>query len=142
MRRVICFLLTAIAAGSLSADIYVVTHSDTPVQEVSKENLRDLYLGRTRALPNGDFALVYDRESVGSLRSRFYDHVAGMDLRQVDAFWARLVFAGRVLPLEKVRNDEALQSLIAQSVNAVGYLESPPDNPGLKVIYRIAEQGD
>ncbi|QSP93904.1 hypothetical protein LPB19_11940 [Marinobacter salinisoli] len=141
MMRVLVFLLLLAINNVSGADIYVVANAKSPIEQISREALRDLYLGRTKALPNGEFASVYDREESSDLRARFYRHVTGMELRQVDAFWARLVFAGRMLPLEEVTDQQRLVSLIKSDVNAISYLEAAPESSELKVIYRVPDGG-
>ncbi|MDO3722176.1 hypothetical protein QVZ43_10625 [Marinobacter sp. chi1] len=139
MKQILSGVLLIWLSSLSVADIYVVTHADSPIETISKEALRDLYLGRARALPNGEFASIYDRKGNADLRSQFYQHVAGMGLSQVDAFWARLVFAGRMLPLEKVEGDQELKEVVAEDKSAISYLGVPPDHPGLKVIYLVSE---
>lgn len=131
------FIISIFITHSCFADIHVITHTDNPIQQLSQDEIRDLYMGRSKAFPNGEFASVFDRKEDSEIRARFFKHIAGMRLRQIDAFWARLVFAGRMLPLEKVEHVSDLERRIAENKNAIGYINQSPESENLKTIYVI-----
>ena len=118
------------------ADIYIVTHKDNPVESLLEQEVRDLYLARSKAWPNGEFVRVFDCKSP-QLREKFFQNLTGMSLRQLDAYWARLVFAGRVLPLESIENEQALLGIAEETIDVLGYIDKPPVNNQLKVLYVI-----
>jgi len=139
VKRLLSFFLSALMSYGVAADIFVVMHADAPVEHLSREDVRDLYLGRSKVLPNGEFVRIYDRGERSDIRADFFEHLAGMDLRQVDAFWARLVFAGRMLPLEHVSDATELERFLAADMNTISYLASPPEQASLKVVYTAAQ---
>ncbi len=120
------------------AEIYVVTNRDNPVATMDKQAVRDLYLARSRAFEHGDAAIVYDRGNT-PVRKRFLTALLGMNERQFDAYWARLVFAGRVLPLEQAEQADELRKRVANNINAIGYLDEAPTWPDLKTVLVIPE---
>lgn len=126
-------LLLSTFAG---ADIYVVANRDNPTEELAVQQVRDLYLARLRAFEDGSAVRVYDRED-NRLRQRFLDALVGMNPRQFDAYWARLVFAGRVLPLGKAEPDEKLLLIVAEDINAIGYVDQPPASEKIKTLLII-----
>lgn len=121
------------------ADIYVVANKKNPVNQLSLVQVRNLYLGRSKAFPDGQFAYIYDRGENSAPRQRFYQAIAGMGLSQVDAYWARLIFAGRMLPLNTARSDKELISKVAKKVNAIGYLTQAPKSSRVKTLLVIPE---
>lgn len=129
-------VLSLLLSVCCRADIYVVTHRDNPIESLSEQQVRDLYLARSKAWPNGEFIVVYDHEDT-ELRSRFFKRLTGMSLRQADAYWARLIFAGRILPLEQLSGEAALVDIAKETSNMLGYLENPPESQLLKVLYVI-----
>lgn len=129
-----CLLLITSLA---QADIYVVTHRDNPIVEMDEQQIKDLYLGRTKAFSNGAFAHVYERDD--ALRERFVQSLLNMRVRQFDAYWARLIFAGRVLPLNRVENDSELLERIKKDVHAIGYINHLPASDELKTVLRIRD---
>jgi hypothetical protein len=125
-------------AGFCRADIYVVTHRNNPVQTLNVNELRDLYLARSQSLPIGEKATVYERKEA-ELRSRFIRSVLGMRERQFDAYWARLVFAGRVLPLNLAEQENELFVHLANNIHAIGYTDRSPQSESLKTLLIIHE---
>jgi len=131
-------VITLLLGSFCRAEIYVVTHRDNPVQTVAINDIRDLYLARRQSLPNGESATVYDRADT-ELRSRFIQAVLGMRVRQFDAYWARLIFAGRVLPLSLAEQESELLNHLSNNIHAIGYTEQPPQNQSLKTLLVINE---
>jgi ABC-type phosphate transport system substrate-binding protein len=131
---VMLFLFT----GFCRADIYVVTHRDNPVQALSHDQLRDLYLARSQSLPNGEGATIYE-SGEADLRARFILSALSMRERQFDAYWARLVFAGRVLPLKTVDQESELMSHLSNNTHAIGYTDGLPESDSVKTLLVINE---
>jgi len=131
---VMIFLFT----GFCRADIYVITHRDNPVKTLSNDQLRDLYLARSQSLPNGDDATIYEGGEA-DLRARFILNALGMRERQFDAYWARLIFAGRVLPLKTVDQESELMSHLSNNTHAIGYTDRLPESDSVKTLLVINE---
>lgn len=125
-------------SGFCHAEIYVITHRDNPVHSISEDQLKDLYLGRSQALENGENAIIYEGVD-DELRAQFIRLALGMRVRQFDAYWARLVFAGRVLPLSLVKQDAQLLDHISNNIYAIGYTNSVPLSESVKTLLVINE---
>ncbi len=131
-----CILV--LLASLSQADIYVVANRDNPIASMDRQAVRDLYLARSRAFDDGAAVTVYDRNDT-PLRARFLRSLLGMNERQFDAYWARLVFAGRVLPLAQAEQVDELRKRIAEDVNAIGYMDEMPPSPDLKALLVVAD---
>ncbi|WP_369601130.1 hypothetical protein AAIA72_15150 [Hahella sp. SMD15-11] len=129
-------LTLLMVAGSVQADIYVVVHRDSPLTRVTPELIRDLYLARVQSLPSGERLIPVDRADE-ALRARFIESLIGMDVRRFDAYWARLVFAGRVLPPVKVESEDQLSGTLSERPTAVGYTDRPPASAELRTVLVI-----
>lgn len=108
------------------ADIVVVVGHHSPIVSLSKAQVADLYLGRSRTLPNGDLAQVFDHPHRDPLRERFFLLLTGLSLQPIDAYWARLTFSGRVLPPRSLPDEEALLDVVRKNVKAIGYIRHGP----------------
>lgn len=60
-----------------------------------------------------------------------------MSLPQVNAYWARLNFTGRVLPPQVRESDEEVLAVVRSQRNAVGYLATAPDDRSVRVLMRL-----
>lgn len=131
-------VLLLFAASTAFADIYVVVNKSNPIQAISVEEIADVYLGRRKSIGDTYIDQVLDR--TGEERRRFFEEVTSMKISQVNAYWAKLKFSGRMRTPEEVDSIEQLLETIAQNPRAIGYMaEEPPNNSGIRVALRIDE---
>ena len=135
--KTLIFLLVLTLSCPTFSKIYVVTNADAPITNLSKKELRDLYLGRTKSFPNGEYAKVIDRQGNEELRTKFFKTVCNMSPRKVDAFWAKLVFSGRMHPLEKMEADAEVLNSLKDDKYALAFVSSAPVHANLKIVMVI-----
>lgn len=121
------------------ADVYVIGHANTEVSTLSKSQVADLYLGRTRTLPSGEFALVFDQPRDSQIRERFFKAVANMPLTQVNAYWSRLMFTGQVQPPIQLPSDQSILEVVGRNASAVGYVTQSPKEKNVRVLMVLGE---
>ena len=98
---------------------------------ISKEQIADLYLGRSDAWTPID-------QAVGSeIYVEFYKKVTGRDSAQVKAIWSRILFTGRGVPPKQLRDSEAVKKAVAANPKAVGYIEKSAVDASIKVALPI-----
>ena len=135
-------LAAALAALCLSAfalpawaDVFVIVPTSSTVRAMSQKELVDLYMGRTRAFPDGTFALPFDLPRDDPGRAAFYKSLTGMDLAQINSYWSRLMFSGQTLPPQPLPGEPAMVDLVKRNPSAVGYvLQEPAADKGLRVV--------
>jgi len=131
-------ILIILLAGVCRADIFVVTHQDNPIRSLTKEQVRELYLARSHAFPDGEDARVFDRTE-GVLRTRFIESVLDMRVRQFDAYWARLIFAGRVLPLDIADREDELLIRLKEDIHSIAYTDRLFESETIKTLLVVRE---
>ena len=119
------------------ADILVIVNKHNPV-ELNQRQLADMYLGKTRTYPNGKYALLFDLERDDTVREKFIIALTGKPVVQYMAYWARLMFSGRILPPHRVPNQETLVSIVRQNPNALGYISADTPHEGVRVVMEIS----
>lgn len=136
MKFIAKVLLATIACTSLAyADVVVVVSSKSSVAALSKEQVADLYLGKSQELGGGSAAL-FDLPD-GSVKDAFYDKATGRSLSQIKATWSKLLFNGKGLPPKEAANPGELKKAIAANPNAVGYLDSGAVDASVKVVLKL-----
>jgi hypothetical protein len=137
-RRVLAASLTALglaAALPARADVWVVVPTSSSVKTMNQKELVDLYMGRSRAFPDGTFALPFDLPRDDPGRAAFYKSLTGMDLAQINSYWSRLMFSGQTLPPQPLPGEAAMADLVRRNPSAVGYLlQEPAADKGLRVV--------
>lgn len=138
LMRCTCAIGLMVGAGLAQAEIYVIVHRDSPVVEADAQSVANLYLGRTRSLAAGRFAVLFDQAD-NAARERFVRKLLGMSLPQINAYWARLSFTGRVAPPSVRPGDAEVIAGVRDNPAAVGYVTSPPQDDSVRVILRLKE---
>lgn len=121
------------------ADVYVIGHTSNAAPALSKSQVADLYLGRARAFPSGEFALIFDQPRDAEARQRFYQAYTGMALPQVNAYWSRLMFTGQVQPPLQLPDDRAVTDVVKRNPSAIGYVLSKPSDAGVRVLAHVPD---
>lgn len=120
--------------SSLADTVVVVVSSDSPVTEITRLHLADLFLGRTTRFPNGDAAEPIDQGTTSAARADFYGRYLGRSLAEIKAHWSRLIFTGRGRPPRDVPGGEDVRRLVAQNPSAIGYVERRLVDGSLRIV--------
>jgi hypothetical protein len=126
-------LLMLGAAPVARADYYVVVGETSPVTQLSQQEVLHLFMGRSRAFPDGNLAAPHDLAGIAQ-REGFYRLLSGMSLAQVTSYWARLTFSGRNLPPAVIADEMALVEKLRRDAAAIGWLPAPPAARGLRTV--------
>jgi hypothetical protein len=138
---VLLALLCSLAAAPAAwADIYVVVQTANPVKALTQKEALDLYMGRSRAFANGDFALTFDLPRDSPVRASFYQALTGMSQAQVNSYWSRLMFTGQTMPPQALPNEQAVIDVVKRNPSALGYLSQEPTDKGVRTVLTIKDQ--
>lgn len=132
-----CLALLALPSAA-SQDLYVVVNKQNPLKALTKQQLTDLFMGRSPYFPSGAAVLKLDAPGSSSLRQQFYHALVNMSLPEVNAYWARLMFSGRATPPMQVASENDMLQLISQNPNAIGYIPAGAMNEEVKVLFVIS----
>ena len=122
----IALTFAVLAAPIIRAEDIVVIVNPA-AKPISKEQIADLYLGRSGGLTPVD-------QPVGSaIYAEFYKKATGRDIAQVKAIWSRILFTGRGLPPKQLADSAAVKQAVAANPNAVGYIEKSAVDASVKV---------
>lgn len=136
MKLIAQILFAALAFTSLAhADVVVVVSAKSSVAALSKDQVADLYLGKSQELGGGSAAL-FDLPD-GATKDAFYDKATGRSLSQIKATWSKLLFNGKGLPPKEAASPAELKKAIAGNPNAVGYLDSGAVDGSVKVVLKL-----
>jgi hypothetical protein len=122
------------ALVAAQAESYVIVHPTNPIKALTQKEAVDLFMGKTRNFPNGDFALAFDLPRDSPVRAAFYQALTGQGVAQVNSYWARLMFTGQTLPPQPVPDEAAMAELVKRNPSAIGYLSREPADRGLRVV--------
>ena len=136
--RILLALLLALALPA-RADFYIVVHASNPQKALTQKAAVDLFMGRSRAFANGDFALIFDLPRDNPRRAAFYQALTGMSVAQVNSYWSRLMFSGQSVPPQALPDETAMLGILRRNPSALGWLSKEPSEPGLRTVLVIKE---
>ena len=133
VRALAAFALAAWSTGSF-ADVFVVVPSASAVHVLTQKQVIDIYMGRSRAFPGGDFAVPFDMPRDSTERAAFYQALTGMGPSQVNSYWSRLMFSGQIQPPQALSGEAAMLDTVKRNASAIGYLHQEPADKSLRVV--------
>ncbi|MBW8305535.1 MAG: phosphate ABC transporter substrate-binding protein [Thiobacillus sp.] len=110
-------------AGGAAADVVAVVSAKNPVTALSKNQVMDIFLGKTSRFPDGSPAVPIDQVEGAAVRDVFYASFAGKSSAQLKAHWSKIIFTGRGQPPREVANSVEVRKFIVENPNAIGYIE-------------------
>ena len=129
-----CFSAAFLFGTPVRADIYVVVAAASPLRSLSSKEVQALYMGRSRSLPSGEFALVFNLPRDNEVRDTFFQVLTGMNPAQVNSYWSRLIFSGQTMPPQILPSEHAMTEQVKRFPGAIGYLSTPPTEAALRTI--------
>jgi hypothetical protein len=138
MLKTLAPLLLALALPA-RADFYVVVNANNPQRSLTQKEVVDLFMGRSRAFTNGDFAAIFDLPRDDARRAAFYQQLTGMGQAQVNSYWSRLMFSGQSTPPQTVPDEAAMASILRRNPGALGWLSREPTDASLRTVLVIKE---
>ena len=125
----------AIAVGSRDAvaQTAVIVHRASTVSNVSAEDLRRIFLGKTTTVANGQPIVLAE---LTPIRAQFCKSLLGLTPNEVRRRWVGLVFRGDALslPLE-LADAAAVKKFVAEHPGAVGYILASDVDETIKILH-------
>jgi ABC-type phosphate transport system substrate-binding protein len=138
MSRILTLILLAVLAspGELAAfsneRLIVVTHVDNSDLRLSREQIRNLFMGASIGRELKPVALPPGNRT----RSLFNIKIVGLSDSRVQSYWAQMKFTGRRPPPEEVNSSDTMISYLLQHTNSIGYLTADTELPDdLVIVY-------
>lgn len=101
--------------------IVVVVGKDSPIRDVTRDTLRELYLRRQRLWPDGSRAIPVNLPADSPCRREFSGRVLGRLPNELVEYWNRLYFDGIRPPLV-LRSAQAICAYLGTEPAALAYL--------------------
>lgn len=130
-------LVSLILAGRIAAaEVVAVVSVKSPVTTLSKNQVADIFLGKSNRFPEGGPAMPIDQAEGSALRDEFYAVLVGKSSAQMKAHWSKIIFTGRGQPPREVPNSIEVKNLVANNPNAIGYIELSQLDSSLRVVFQ------
>lgn len=119
------------------AQIVVIVNPKNSSSALSADQVANIYLGKSNALPGGGTAAAVDLAEGSATRDSFYSKVTGKQAAQVKAAWSRLVFSGKGTPPKEMASAADVKKFVASNPDAIGYIEKSAVDSSVKVVLSV-----
>ena len=131
-----CFILLILINPAI-ADVVVIVHPENPVNSLTREQIADLFLDKSKSFPDGKLSVPVNLVDEDSSRQIFVEKVLKRKTTQLRAYWADLIFTGKGKPPKTVDFPEDMLDLVSNNPSIIGYLDLEDINDSVKIVYRI-----
>lgn len=114
-------ILCLIVSFTFCTPISIIVSNDSSIDNISKNYLKNLFLSKTKQLPNGKKAIILEPND-SKYNSAFYKNVTGKTEKQLNKYWATMIFTGRGQPAKKVNSIMMLIDYVKNNPNAITYV--------------------
>ncbi|MBD3222130.1 hypothetical protein GF314_12915 [bacterium] len=126
-------LVSPVGADELT-EIVVVAHPDVPVDTISPQELRRIYLGKSTRW-SGGLAIRPVMLAIDRPYRRFIVRALEHTEDGFEVYWKRMVFTGKGRPPRTFATPDELAFYVRMTPGAIGYLPREADRTDLKVVH-------
>ena len=127
-------LALSLSSGATEAEVVAVVSSRCPESALSRNQVADIFLGRTSRFPDGKQVVPIDQAEGSAARDEFYAAFTGKSPAQVKAHWSKIIFTGRGQPPREVPNSVEMKKLVAGNPSAIGYIDRKLVDGSVKIL--------
>ncbi|MCP5208524.1 MAG: hypothetical protein H7A01_15060 [Hahellaceae bacterium] len=127
-------LMILLFSAAVSGEIGVVVSNKSEINNLSSQEVANIFLGRTNRYPNGAKSIPVELRG-NNLRSSFYQSISGKTPTQLSAYWTTLVFTGKGRPPEGYRDLKDLILSMEQKPESITYLDEEQVTDAMKIVY-------
>jgi len=120
--------------NALEYSIVVIVNENNATTAMSAREVRKLFLGKSRKLPDGSRALLVSNQPIESEFNRSALRKADS---QVKAAWSRLLFSGRAKRPVAFDDPADVVAFVSENVNAIGYILTTELVEGVKSVHTL-----
>lgn len=129
------FSAQATFANEKNLSLVLVVKAASPIQNLSKKEVIDIYMGRFKTFPDGQPVSPIDFPSGSNEKKSFYLQLVGKDERKIKAYWSRLLFSGRATP--PIQADSKQQVLESLDDQTLAYIPANDVTQEMKIVYKF-----
>ena len=134
MIRSLLGALLLVMAWPALAEIVVIVNPQRGVEQLSKSQVINIFLGSHREFSGGLPAQPVDLPSSSAEKVQFYRSLVNKDLDQMAAYWSRLIFAGSTTPPKQLSAVSDVLQYVATNRGAVGYVDRQSVDSRVRVV--------
>ena len=117
------------------ASIAVIIHPENN-NAIDAQQIRSIYLSKTRTFESGDKANPIDVKDNDDLRDKFSKALLRKSPSSLNSYWSRMIFSAKGRPPEKL-SMSAVKAKVASDKLSIGYIDETLVDDSVKVVFRV-----
>lgn len=117
------------------AEIAVIVNPNNNNQ-LSKLEVRQIFLGKTHAFPNGLEATPLDLPDGDPNKTLFAENVLRKSVSSLNSYWSRMLFSSKGKPPQTMSVDAAKKA-VASNKTAIAYIDKSEIDSTVKVLFTV-----
>ncbi len=138
----VAFYLMLFFSTPAQPDIFVIVNADCNINQLTRDEVVNIFMGRYRKLPDGTSVMPLDIKGDSPLRKSFYRALLDKSLAEINAYWTRLIFSGRTSPPLMLDNASQVVEKVAHDPTVIGFVSNSSLERSVKAVYRLPELSD
>jgi ABC-type phosphate transport system substrate-binding protein len=114
--------LLIFASSAAFAGIAVVVNKANPVDQLSDDEVKNIFLGKKTTWSGGKTIMPVTQEGT-SLHEKFTSSVLDKTVHQFTIFWKKALFTGTGIAPKAFRSDAQVKEFVNSNLAAIGYID-------------------
>jgi ABC-type phosphate transport system substrate-binding protein len=127
-------LLLSIATAQ-SEPVVVVVSATSPVSKLDKEQVANLFLGKSSSYPDGSAAVPIEQTDATPAHEEFHKSITEKSASQLKSYWSKMIFSGKGTAPKEVSSNAELLKLLAGNPAMIGYVDKTAADKTVKVVF-------
>ena len=132
-RVLVAVMATGGTLAAFAQDVVVIANTSLKADSISREELRNVFLLRTRTTRDGSRAEPVLEKS-GATHSAFVKQFLNRDSTELPIYYQGLVFTGKASMPNELSSDAEVVDYVRRTRGAIGYISSAAHADGVKVL--------
>lgn len=128
------FLALFAMGNVVNAQVVVIVNKDNETTNLSKDELKSIYLGEQQQWQDGSRIVLTDRKDNDEAAIKFYEDFLGRSQRKLRKLWLRKVITGEISPPESYETDEGIIKFVSKNTGAIGFIKLESLNDSVRTI--------
>jgi len=133
-KKIVILLLSALFSLPSFADIVIVGNPALP-DGLTKKDAKKIFLGKKNKYSTEGLYLI-ELTADNPIKAQFHKKVTKKSLAQLESYWSKQLFTGKLTPPIEVANANIMKATVAQNTNGIGYINEADVHASVKVLFK------
>lgn len=133
-KNIIILLLSMLFSASSFADVVIVGNPALP-DGLTKKEAKKIFLGKKNKYSSARLYVI-ELSADNPIKATFHKKVTKKSLAQLESYWSKQLFTGKLTPPIVVADANTVKANIAQNSNAISYMDEADVDASVKILFK------